>query len=173
MTNAIKPSLLSMLGIPAALLSQANSSPSDFALRNARIIASLHATKPVDSAESATWHKRQRNSIQGGQYCMADVAIFLEKVYSLSSVNEHKAVDEVYDFIDECLLDGDFSLCEAALNSAAPGKMSLSAAISLLIVTRRAKPRLPAREAFFTRALNALSNRPSAMADALALRKYR
>lgn len=172
MTDKIKSKLLGMLGISATLLPQVGSEPSDFAIRHIRILNSLHAGKPTDSSESATWHKRQRKSIQGGQYCMADVAIFLETVYSLSRVNEHKAVDEIYNFIDNCLSEGEFDICDAALRSMAPERIPLSAAISFLIVTRKANCRLPAREVFFNRTLQTPSV-SATVETACALQKYR
>lgn len=103
---------------------------------------------------------------------MIDVETFLDELYRLAESDEHKAVDAVYDFVDECLLNGNFSLCDAALDAAMPERMSPAAVIAFLLITRRAKSRLRAREGFFARALDSLNKDPAAAEDALVLRKY-
>jgi hypothetical protein len=91
---------------------------------------------------------------------MLDVALFLDKVYRLCGSDEHAAVDAVYDFMDDCLLDGDFTACDAALLSAEPQKMLDSVILSFLIVTQRAKERLVrSRPTFYSRSLAAISAR--------------
>jgi hypothetical protein len=102
---------------------------------------------------------------------MLKVARFLERVYRRSSTDEHAAVDAVYDFMDDCLLEGDFSACDAALEGAVPERFPLSVIISFLIVTARAAKWLHERDSFYSRAAATVKRRDGAEA-AQALRKY-
>jgi hypothetical protein len=122
--------------------------------------------------DSETRPRRPVNIAKAGQFHMVDVALFLEAVYRLGGRDEHGAVDAVYNFMDDCLQEQEFDICDAALKSAAPEKIPLSVTISFLIVTRRAKPRLPGREVFYARALNAWTAGKDAAENTRALRKY-
>jgi hypothetical protein len=107
---------------------------------------------------SETWRRHRPWLVRGGEYSMLDVALFLDKVYDQCSRDEQEAVDAVYDFMDDCLLDGDFSACDAALLSANPEKLLHSVILSFLIVTQRAKGKLTkSRPIFYDRSFAAVS----------------
>jgi hypothetical protein len=102
-----------------------------------------------------------------------EISQFLDKVYRLSREDEHKAVDAVYNFMDDLLLAGRFSACDETLKRAAPENFTLAVAISFLIVTRRANSKLPERDAFFTRAEAVFVEGREAAEIKSALRNYR
>jgi hypothetical protein len=104
---------------------------------------------------------------------MIDLALFLAKVYRLSREDEHKAVDAVYDFMDDLLLDGNFLASDEALSWADPQKLTLAVAISFLIVTRRAEGNLPGRAKFLACAEAAFAKGNEAAEIKRALRNYR
>jgi hypothetical protein len=159
---------------PDAHPAQGSSSPSDFAIRETNILESIRRSKQAGYSESGTWNKRQRKSIQGGQFCMVDVALFLEKVYRLSDLDEDGAIDAVYEFMDDCLLEGEFSICDAALEAANPDKMPHSVLVSFFIVTQRAKGKMEkGRKAFYKKAVDILSATHDQKYVQKLLRNYR
>jgi hypothetical protein len=131
------------------------------AIRDALLVESIRAQgKHVGSR---TWRRREPRAAISGQYSMLDVALFLEKVYHLSDQDEHGAVDAVYNFMDDCLLDSDFTACHAALLSAVPERLRDSVILSFLIVTQRAKGKLAkSRAGFYDRAFATVSARDGA-----------
>jgi hypothetical protein len=157
----------------------AGSAPDWFALREAVLVDSIRAKAGQESPSrstdpalrkslerhatyvgSGTWRGRRTKLVCGSQYSMLDVALFLEKVYRLCGGDERGAVDAVYDFMDDCLLDGDFTACDAAFLSADPARMRDSVIVSFLIVTQRAKGLLArSRRAFYDRSVAVVSAR--------------
>jgi hypothetical protein len=105
---------------------------------------------------------------------MLDVALFLERVYRLSESDEDGAIDEVYNFMDDCLLEGEFSVCDVALESADPKKLPHSVIVSFLIVTQRAKKKVErGRNRFYERATDAVAEKHDQDYVHKLLRNYR
>jgi hypothetical protein len=98
----------------------------------------------------------------------------LNLIYRRSEENdEHRAVDDVFDFMDDNLLAGNFRACDETLRLAQPSKLLPSVVVSFLMVTRRAKPYLPSRKDFIDAAVNDLAlKRGKEQAEKL-LGKYR
>lgn len=86
-----------------------------------------------------------------------DVPRFLERVYS--AADEHRAADEIYQFMDDLLLAGWFDICNAVLRAADPKRLAASSIISFLVVTKRATAKLPARALFVVRSSSVLAGR--------------
>ena len=86
------------------------------------------------------------------------LATFLSSIYRLATISEFKAVDAIYDFIDDRLLAGEFSTCDLVLREIDPARLLPSCIISVLIVTRRAKEKLSeSRSAFVAKSLAVLA----------------
>jgi hypothetical protein len=64
---------------------------------------------------------------------------FIEKLYRLSQENEGKAIDAIYDFMDDNLRAGSFAICAEALTKIEPTRITGAGILSFLIVTRRGK----------------------------------
>lgn len=124
--------------------------------------------------QSATRPKLPKGqALRSPRTSMLDIATFLDTVYRLSHSDEHKAVDAVFDFMDDRLLEDDFSACDCALDAIEPCKLGQSLVVSFLMVTRRAKESLPARATFLARAMECLGkDRGPEQAERL-LGKYR
>jgi hypothetical protein len=101
------------------------------------------------------------------------IAHFLVRLYEATSEDEHPAVDEVFNFMDDHLLAGRFSVCDLALATIDPDKLLPSVVVSLLMVTRRAKEKLPSRQAFLSRAVAAVAGRDGLEEAEALLGKYR
>jgi hypothetical protein len=101
-----------------------------------------------------------------------EIARFLSRVYSLSMRDEHRAVDEVYRFLDERLSEERFPECNDALDAIEPVKLLPSLIISFLIVTRRAKPHLPARARFLLKSPAGLAKEHTDAEVKRLLQKY-
>ena len=99
---------------------------------------------------------------------------FLNKLYLLSeAMEEHAASDEIFNFMDDSLLDEDFDTCNESLNQAEVEKVLPSSIVSFLMVTLRAKDKLPARAKFLQRALEALAQERGKENAEKLLGKYR
>lgn len=61
-------------------------------------------------------------------------------------------IDAVYNEIDDLLLSGDFKTCNNILSKLNPSELSKALIISYLIVTYRAREKLPERLEFSNRA---------------------
>lgn len=102
-----------------------------------------------------------------------EVAKFLNVVYSLSFRNqETKAVDEIFNFMDDRLQDAKIRVCDEVLAHARPEQLMSSLIVSLLMVTVRAKPHLPSRAVFHRKAIEALKKRIGLSDAKLLLDKY-
>src|SRR5204863_8856403 len=98
----------------------------------------------------------------------------LSRLYKLSAANdEDKAVDEVFNFVDDHLKDGQFATCAEAMRRVQPERILPSLIVSFLMVTNRAKGKLPSRADFHSRSMAAVAKlRSQAEAERL-LGKYR
>lgn len=104
----------------------------------------------------------------------AQVSRFLARLYSVAKLDEHRAVDEVFNFMDDHLLADRFSLCELALRRVEPALVPSSALVSFLMVSLRAKPRLSSsRPAFLAKAIEAVTAREGREQAEALLGKYR
>jgi hypothetical protein len=105
---------------------------------------------------------------------MLHILEFLNKLYLLSeALEEHKASDEVFNFMDDSLLDEDFDACNESLSQVQVEKILPSSMVSFLIVTRRAKDKLPARAEFLEKAVEALTQERGKEKAEKLLGKYR
>lgn len=105
---------------------------------------------------------------------MLEVVEFLNRIYRLSEVgDEHGAADEVFNFMDDHLLDEQFPICDEVFDQVEVEKILAPVMVSFLMVTRKAKDELPARKEFLERATQFLAKeRGSERAERL-LGKYR
>jgi len=101
---------------------------------------------------------RRERGERANRLSSLDIATFFHRLSVLSRDSEHKAVDAVYNFIDDLLQKNDFESCDDVLAMAQPSNLLLSVVISFLIVTRRAKPKLNARAQFLDRSQQFYAN---------------
>jgi hypothetical protein len=101
------------------------------------------------------------------------VARFLTRLYRVAGEDEHRAVDEVFNFMDDHLLAGRFPVCDLALAQADPEALRPSAVVAFLMVTRRAKEKLPSRPQFLSRGIEALARKDGPVEAEALLGKYR
>lgn len=103
-----------------------------------------------------------------------EILRFLTRIYELSALNdEEKAVDEVFNFMDDHLRAKQFATCAEALRRVEPARVLPSLIVSFLMVTNRAKGKLPSRADFHLRSMAAVAKlRCQAEAESL-LGKYR
>jgi hypothetical protein len=85
------------------------------------------------------------------------VDCFLGRLYQATGKDEHQAVDEVFNFMDDQLIAGRFSTCDLVLARVDPERLLPSGVVSLLMVTQRAKGLLPTRPLFLSRGIAALA----------------
>jgi hypothetical protein len=99
---------------------------------------------------------------------------FLSRLYFMSeAMEEHKASDEIFNFMDDSLLDQDFDACNESLDQVRVDKLLPSSMVSFLMVTRRAKDKLPARAIFLEKAVDALAQERGKEKAEKLLGKYR
>ena len=101
------------------------------------------------------------------------VTNFLTRLYIASNKDEHLAVDEVFNFMDDSLLAGEFSVCERVFEHADPDYLASSGVVSLLMVTQRAKGKIRSRSAFIARAEDAIARKEGVVEAKALLEKYR
>ena len=102
------------------------------------------------------------------------IANFLDLIYLLDKNCEtQKAVGQVVDFVDGLLNEGEFEECSDVLNQVDVARLSPPIVISILGITRGARPSLrPARDAFFARAESELEAKLGTERAAGLLNKY-
>ncbi len=111
-------------------------------------IARDDQTRPASLADEEVGQDVDRGEIQG----------FLSQVYGLAQEDaNHLAIDAILGFFDDALLEGDLAKCQEALCAIDPGKLSASMMKTVLVITSKAKARLPERGAFFERAMDTLT----------------
>ena len=101
------------------------------------------------------------------------VTNFTNRLSIASAKDERLAVDEVFDFMDDQLLAGDFSVCERVFEQLDPAALAPSAVVSLLLVTQRAKEKIRSRSAFITRAEDVIALEEGMEEARALLEKYR
>jgi hypothetical protein len=75
---------------------------------------------------------------------------FLEQVYRLGDLNHlEEATDNVFRYIDDLLLEGQFPVCNEILKRADVKRLPTALLRSFLTITAPVKARLPARKAFY------------------------
>ena len=125
-------------------------------------------TLPLSSGRTQTVSDTSRRQEEANR-----VVAFLKRLYEATRRDEHKAVDEVFEFMDDHLLAGQLTVCEQVFEQADPYELASSGVVSLLMVTQRAKGKIPSRAAFIARAEEAIA-RKEGLAEAKALLgKYR
>ena len=82
---------------------------------------------------------------------------------------ERMSVDEIFEFIDGLLRDGNIAECNDVLEEADTDRMGIPKIVSVLIATAKAKKLLPARLDFHERSFKANDNKKFR----LILEKYR
>jgi hypothetical protein len=88
----------------------------------------------------------------------ASISIFLQGVYGLARVGDiPTATDVIFDRIDRLLSDDRLRACNEILKRVEPEKLPSSLRRSFLTITAAAKDKLPARRAFYDKALRLLS----------------
>jgi hypothetical protein len=99
---------------------------------------------------------------------------FLSRLYLMSeALEEHKGSDEIFNFMDDSLLDQDFEACNESLDQVRVEKLLPSLMVSFLMVTRTAKDKLPARAIFLERAVETLAQERGKETAEKLLGKYR
>jgi hypothetical protein len=98
---------------------------------------------------------------------------FLAQLYEATLMDEHLAVDKIFDFMDEQLLAGHFSVCDQTLAVVDPARLLPSAVVSLLMVTLRAKNELPSRTRFLSRGFKAIAGKEGLAEAEVLLGKHR
>lgn len=73
----------------------------------------------------------------------------------------HKALDVIFDVIDDHLLAGEFQKVDDALKGLDPTTLPIQLRIGVLTITLYANDRLPSRAEFFSRVERSLENEPS------------
>ena len=101
-----------------------------------------------------------------------EVDRFLADLYSTTAEDEHRAVDVIYNFIDDNLLAKRFQVCDLVFSRAKPEKLLPSGILSLLMVTQRAKDKMAARPMFISQGKNALSHLEGPIVAKALLGKY-
>ncbi len=149
-----------------------------------KVVRGIVAEQPVVFSILATQHYRPTLSQPGGRSLTVPdtgrrqeeanrVTNFLTRLYKKSGKDEHLAVDEVFGFMDDSLLAGDFSVCERVFEQVDPNELAPSGVVSLLMVTQRAKEKIRSRSAFITRAEDAIARREGMEEAKALLEKYR
>jgi hypothetical protein len=101
------------------------------------------------------------------------VNAFINRLHEATVMDEHAAVDEVFNFLDDLLLAGKFEVCDRALAWTDPSSLHPSSVVAFLMVTLRAKGRLPARADFLTRGISAISRKEGRKEAEALLGNYR
>lgn len=71
-----------------------------------------------------------------------------------------KALDTIFDHLDDHLLDGDFGYVDAIIAPLDPTELPLTLRLGVLSITLYAKAHLPSRPAFFARVAESIKDEP-------------
>ncbi|MCU0654747.1 MAG: DEAD/DEAH box helicase family protein [Polyangiaceae bacterium] len=93
---------------------------------------------------------------------------FLEELYALDPQSPRKALQLVFDRLDDALQEENFTFCDRMLEQAAPERLSVTAALGFLSATLGARDRLTKRESYARRLREVLQkSRPEDVNDLL------
>jgi hypothetical protein len=104
----------------------------------------------------------------------AEMKEFLGEVYRLSrSGSIHAAGDLIFDFVHGLMRSRDFAACDRLLMAVEPDELQPALMITFLSTTLTARPKLRARDDYFSRVVDALTRERGPVRAAKLLDKYR